>query len=292
MAALFPSRLPTGAEALRRGTDVLRAASVEEPALEAELLLRHVLGLDKTCFFLQLPDLLTDRQQRAFLGLLAQRREHKPVAYITGHREFYDVELNVGPGVLIPRPETELVVERCLELLRQRVSAAGNARFVDVGTGSGAIALVVARHLPAVDVIAVDRSPEALVIAGYNARLLRISGRVRFLASDLLSAVQEPVDVVAANLPYVRTGDWEALPPEIRDHEPRLALDGGSDGLDVIGRLLAQLPSRLRPGGAAVFEIGHDQGDAVRRLALALTGAPATILPDLAGHDRVAVVSL
>ncbi|HZU76684.1 MAG TPA: peptide chain release factor N(5)-glutamine methyltransferase [Dehalococcoidia bacterium] len=290
MVAPFSTTPGTTADALRRGTIALRAAGVEEPQLEAELLLRHVLGLDKTCFYLRLSEPLTERQQRAFLELLAQRRAHKPAAYIVGQRAFYDLELRVGPGVLIPRPETELVVEHCLALLRERVAAHGSARFVDVGTGSGAIALVIAKHLPAVEVLAVDQSPEALVIAGYNARLLRLSGRVRFAQSDLLDAVREPVDVVAANLPYVPTAEWEQLPPEIREHEPRAALDGGPDGLDVIRRLFAQLPGCMRPGGAAVLEIGHGQGAAVQELARELAGVPAAIEPDLAGRDRIAVL--
>jgi release factor glutamine methyltransferase len=292
MAALFSTGPITAAEALRRGTMALRAAGAEEPQLEAELLLRHVLGLDKTCFYLRLPEALTSRQQRAFQDLLAQRREHKPVAYITGRREFYDLELHVEAGVLIPRPETELVVERCLELLRGRVTQVGHASFVDVGTGSGAIALVIARQLPAADVTAVDCSPAALVVAGYNARLLRLSGRVRFLESDLLEAAAGPFDVVAANLPYVPTAECETLSPEIRDHEPRIALDGGEDGLELIRRLLSQLPSRLHAGGHAVLEIRSGQGEQVRQLAHELCGAPTEILSDLAGHDRVAVISL
>lgn len=287
-----PNQPPTGTDALRRGTAALRAGGIDEPALEAELLMRHLLGLDKTSFYLRLPQLLTAEQQRGFLKLLGERAAHKPSAYITGHREFYGLDFYVEPGVLIPRPETELLVERALALASERIQRGEQVRMVDVGTGSGVIALSIAKHLPAVDVLATDLSTEALVIAGYNAKRLRVAGRVRFLPGDLLDAVRGHLDLVTANLPYVPTAIWRTLAPEVRDFEPRQALDGGDDGLDQIRRLIGQLRGRVRPGGAAILEIGFDQGEAVRQLCRDIACAACTIHRDLAGKDRVAVIAL
>lgn len=287
-----PNQPPTGTDALRRGTAALRAAGIEEPALEAELLLRHVLGLDKTYFYLHLPELLTAEQQRAFLKLLGDRAAHKPAAYITGHREFYGLDFRVQPGVLIPRPETELVVELCLHFARERIEHGERVRFADVGTGSGAIAIAFARHTPAAEVLATDRSGEALVIAGYNAKQLRVAGRIRFFEGDLLDPIPGQLDLVAANLPYVPTAVCDSLAPEVRDWEPRQALDGGPDGLDQIRRLFAQLPARVRPGGAVVLEIGHDQGPALLELAAGLPRSRTSISKDLSGHDRVVLIEL
>ncbi|HZQ38506.1 MAG TPA: peptide chain release factor N(5)-glutamine methyltransferase [Dehalococcoidia bacterium] len=282
---------PTAAVAMQRAVVQLRAAGIEEPQLEAELLLRHVLGLDKTCFYLRLPEALSARQYERFLDLLGQRLKRRPLAYITGHREFYDLDLHVAPGVLIPRPETELLVEWALRLARTPERSGHALTFVDVGTGSGAIALAVAKHLPRVEVFATDRSPAALAVAGYNARRLRLAGRVRFLQGDLLEPVPGQVDLVAANLPYVPTAVWETLAPEVRDHEPRAALDGGRDGLEQIRRLIGQLRARLRRSGAAVLEIDPSQAAAVMELAAAV-GCTAAVCPDLAGLDRAVVMEM
>ncbi len=282
---------PTAAAAMQRAVVQLRAAGIEEPQLEAELLLRHVLGLDKTCFYLRLPEALSERQYERFLDLLGQRVKRKPLAYITGHREFYDLDLHVAPGVLIPRPETELLVEQVLRLARVPERAGRPLTFVDVGTGSGAIALAVAKQLPQLEVFATDCSPAALAVASFNARRLRLAGRVRFLQGDLLDPLPGQVDLVAANLPYVPTAVWETLAPEVRDHEPRTALDGGRDGLDQIRRLIGQLPAHLRPGGGAVLEIDPAQAATVADLASAAGATPA-ILPDLAGQARLLVMEM
>lgn len=291
MPRLTTANAPTAASAMQRAVIQLRAAGIEEPQIEAELLLRHVLGLDKTCFYLRLPEALSESQYDRFLDLLGQRLKRKPLAYITGHREFYDLDLHVAPGVLVPRPETELLVEQTLKLAWAPQRAGQRLTFADVGTGSGAIALAVAKHLPSVEVFATDCSPATLAVAGYNARRLRLAGRVRFLQGDLLDPVPGQVDLVAANLPYVPTSVWETLAPEVRDHEPRAALDGGADGLDQIRRLMGQLPGRLRSGGAAVLEVDPAQAGAVADLALAI-GAPATILPDMAGLARAVVMEM
>ena len=283
----------TGHEALRRAVVTLRASGIEDPEIEAEVLLRHVLQLDRAYLFLRLPEEIGAEQLAEYQRLIGRRVAHTPTAYLTGRREFYAMSFAVGPGVLIPRPETEHVVDAVLEVGRELLAERGRATVVDVGTGSGAIALAVARHLPALRVLATDTSPAALAVAGLNAKRLRLAGRVTFLQGDLLDPLQEPVDIIAANLPYIPTDLWHELPPESREHEPRAALDGGEDGLRVIDRLLASAPSHLSPGGAVVLEIQFDQAEPLRNLvAERIPGAAVEIRKDLAGHDRVAVIRI
>lgn len=278
--------------ALRRGTAVLRAAGMEEAPLEAELLLRHVLGLDKTFFYLRLGDGLSEEQQREYDALLTQRVAHRPTAYLTCHREFYGLDFHVEPGVLIPRPETELLVDEALAQIQQRLDAQRHVAFVDVGTGSGAIAIAVAKAKPAAEVFATEISPAALAIAQYNARRLRVAGRIRFLPGDLLEPLPVAADVIAANLPYIPSADVDALPPELRENEPRLALDGGADGLALIRRLLHHAPAKAKPGGVLLLETAFDQAQAVAALAEEVAGGPVRLLRDLAGYERVVVVPL
>lgn len=276
---------------LRRGVVTLRAAGVEEPELEAEVLLRHALGLTRAHLFARLPAEVDDGGERRYRECLRRRLMRVPVAYITGHREFYDLDLAVAPGVLIPRPETEHVVEEALRIGREMLAQRDHVTVADAGTGSGAIALAMAKHLPAARVIAIDQSSAALAIADLNAKRLRLAGRVTFLPGDLLAPLTEPVDIVVANLPYIPTAEIERLQPEVRDHEPREALDGGPDGLRVICRLLTQTPAHLRPGGALVLEIGHDQAGALTaEVVRLLPGAEVAFVPDLAGIQRVAIV--
>lgn len=281
----------TGQEALRRGVVALRAHGVEDAELEAEVLLRHVLQLDRAYLFLRLPDELGAEQHEAYERLIARRVAHTPTAYLTERREFYSLSFAVGPGVLIPRPETEHVVEAALEAGRALLTVRERVTLVDAGTGSGAIALAVAKHLPALRVLATDNSRAALAIADLNAKRLRLAGRVTFLQGDLLEPVPEPVEIITANLPYIPTAVWASLPPEIRDHEPREALDGGEDGLHVIDRLLIQARAHLSPGAVVILEIQYDQAAALTALVEdRLPGAAVEIRKDLAGHDRVAVV--
>lgn len=281
----------TGQEVLRRAVVTLRVSGIEDPEIEAEVLLRHVLQLDRAYLFLRLPDELSAEQVEEYERLVRRRVAHTPCAYLTERREFYSMSFAVGPGVLIPRPETEHVVEAVLGLGRELLARQERVTFADVGTGSGAIALTVAKQLPALRVLATDISPAALAVAGLNAKRLRLAGRVTLLEGDLLDPVNEPVELIAANLPYIPTDVWAELPPEIREHEPRLALDGGGDGLRVIDRLLGQVPAHLSPGGSVVLEIAFDQGGALRRMVdERLPGASVEIRRDLAGLDRVAVI--
>ena len=291
-------------EALQRASHALAEAGSEEAALEAELLLAHALGTDRTHLYQRLSDGLPPDAATAFDALLRRRLAHEPTAYIVGRREFFGLEFEVTPAAIIPRPETETLVELVLDFCASRTAGDG-VRIADVGVGCGAIAVTLAVSLPQAEVIAVDISAEALALARRNAERHGVAARIDFREGDLLTplaAHPEPkpgvsrdssrtVDVIAANLPYVRTADFEAGPPEIREHEPRLGLDGGPDGLDLIRRLLRDAPSYLEAGGALFAEIGEEQGEAARALAVGcFPRAQIEIKQDLSGLDRVLVV--
>ena len=308
-------------EALHRAAQALAEAGSEEAALEAELLLAHALGTDRTHIYQRLPDDLPPAAAAAFEALLRRRLAHEPVPYITGRKEFYGLEFEVTPAAIIPRPETETLIELVLGFTGERGLA--TPRIADVGVGCGAIAVTLAVSLPQAEVIAVDISAEALALARRNAERHGVAERIRFREGDLLAPLaahpvaggdspgREPVegaahpepkpggsrgssrrvDVIAANLPYVRSADFEASPPEIREHEPRLGLDGGHDGLRLIGRLLRDAPAYLKPGGALFAEIGEEQGEAALSLARAcFPQARIEVKQDLSGLDRVLVV--
>jgi release factor glutamine methyltransferase len=276
------------AQALHEATEALRAAGIEDAAwLEAEVLLRHALDLDRAHLYARLQEDLSSGDQAVFHSLLARRLAHEPTAYIVGQREFYGLDLETTPAALIPRPETELLVEEALS----RACGREPLLIVDVGTGNGAIAVALAVHLPQAVLVAIDLSRDALSLAVRNARRHAVESRVSFLQADLLAPLAQAADLIVANLPYVRSADWEGLPPEIREHEPRAALDGGPDGLREIERLLGQAPPYLRPGGSLLVEVGPPQ--AAPALALArrcFPDAAARILPDAAGLDRLLAI--
>ena len=264
-------------------------ARSDEAGLEAELLLAHALNTDRTHLYQRLRDELTPQAESAFDALLRRRLAHEPTPYILGHKEFYGLEFEVTPDAIIPRPETETLVELVLDCARS--ASAGEMRIADVGVGCGAIAVALAVNLPEAEIIAIDISPQALALARRNAESHTVVDRIRFLEGDLLEPLDALVDVIVANLPYVRSGDFEAAPPEINEHEPRLGLDGGPDGLRLIERMLRDAPPCLKPGGALLAEIGEEQGEAARTLAsAAFPRARIEVKQDLSGLDRVLAV--
>ena len=295
---------------LRRAREQLRAAGIEDPEIEAELLLRQALRGDsaelpsKGWLLQRLGDGASASSRDALAALLARRLHHEPSAYITGMREFWGLEFEVTPDVLIPRPETELLVEKAIECAhspRTPLSSQGEGtgvrtapsalRLVDVGTGSGAVAVALAKALPAATVIATDASRGALAVARRNATRHGVEPRISFRHGDLLLPLDCYVDFIVANLPYVPEADWRGLEPEVKDHEPSLALVGGEDGLDLIRALLHQAPRYLRPGGAICLEFGAGQENGVIDLARQLVpGAKIEVAPDFAGIPRVLIV--
>lgn len=279
------------AQALRRGEEALRAAGIEDARLEAEVLLRHALGLDRAALFARLHEPIAQRH-RQYDRLLRRRLSHEPTAYIVGHREFWGLELECTPAALIPRPETELLVEEAIRLVGSGVKGQGACEIVDVGTGNGAIAVALAVSLPAARIVAVDVSRGALALARRNASRHGVADRVSLVQGDLLSPLGRPADLIVANLPYVPSDRWGALAPEIREHEPRAALDGGPGGTTLLERLLTQAPACLRRPGWLLAEIGEDQGDRLRQIAAAhFPEGRIKVKQDLAGLDRLLVIA-
>ncbi len=277
---------PTVAALLREAAAGLVGSST--PRLDAELLLAHVLGWPRARLLAERDYGVAPVQAAAFGELVARRATGEPVAYLVGHRDFYGLELLVTPATLVPRPETELLVELALAEARRMLAGPGAPlRIADIGTGTGAIAIALAANLPAARVYAVDLSAEALEVAGRNVARHGLAERVALLRGDLLAPLPEPVDMIVSNPPYTIFAEVE---PNVRDHEPRLALDGGPDGAAIYRRLLAAAPAYLRPGGAVLLEIGAWQGELVAALLRErLPDAAVRVQQDLAGHERVAM---
>lgn len=277
-------------DALREGKVRLRDAELDLSELEAESLLQHTLGLDRAGLFRDLGQPIGDDRLATYRALLDRRCAHEPTAYIIGHREFFGLDLRVTPAALIPRPETETLVQSAIDFVRSTLPHR-EVSIVDVGTGSGAIAIALAANLPNANITATDLSAEALDLARENARANGVAERIQFVQGDLLEPIREPADVIAANLPYVTSSEWQALPLELKDNEPKLALEGGSDGLDLVRRLLAEAPARLTPAGALFEEVGDGHASAVLSLAAdAFPTARIEMAPDLAGTPRVLCV--
>lgn len=285
----------TVGEALRWAADRLRG-EVGRPQLEAELLLAHVLHRTRAALLAHPEAMLDPPHTQRFRDLVARRVAGTPLPYIRGHVEFFGLDFLVTPDVLIPRPETEHLVELALDRVQQHAPRV----VVDVGTGSGCIAVSLAARAPALRIIATDISGAALSVARANAVRHDVAKRLDWVQCDLLEPFAGPLDLILSNPPYVATPDWSVLPVSVR-HEPRRALLAGPEGLDAIARLLTQAAERLAPDGSLFVEIGEQQGDAARALAQAAFSRclrtdndvlSITVYPDLSGRDRVLAVSL
>jgi release factor glutamine methyltransferase len=275
-------------EALQEGKRLLSPVS-DEPGVDAELLLRHVLKFDRGQLYRRLTEGLDQSLEELFRALLARRVAHEPTPYILGRKEFFGLEFEVTQAAIIPRPETEMLVEEAIAFVRDRPGDQP-VLVADVGTGSGAIAVSLARALPSVQVIATDTSPDALSLAQRNARRYPSAQPIRFLNGDLLDPIEISVDLIVANLPYIPTSDWTRLAPEIL-REPRQGLEGGPDGLREIARLLATAPGHLNQDGGLILEIGDQQAQAATALAIrAFPKGRTRVEQDLSGRDRMLVV--
>ena len=275
-------------EALRQAEAQIALQNIPDARIEAELLLMHALGIQRAELYARLAEPLPSAVGDKFEALVERRLRHEPAAYILGRHEFYGIELYVDSRVLIPRPETELLVETALVFVEQRFGKEQPCSILDVGTGSGAIAIVLALHLPRARIYATDTSSGAIDVAGVNCTRHGVNGRVELLLGDLLDPLSRSVDLIVANLPYVKDADIPQLMPEIRDFEPVAALAGGADGLDKVRLLLAQSKGHLLPRGAVMLEIGLGQAEeAVSIAARHFPESKVDLLKDFAGIERV-----
>lgn len=279
-------------EAMRRTREAFSARHIEDASLEAEILLRHILKMGRAQLYTEPEKELTLQQIQTYQSLVERRLSGEPSAYITGHREFYSLDFYVDRRVLIPRPESELLIDKAIEFAHKQADVP-RPLIADVGTGSGALAICLAIHLPEATVFAIDISRAALEVAAINCQRHKVERRVHLLQGNLLEPLSESMDIIVANLPYVATKETAHLSPEVRDFEPKVALFSGEQGLNLMAELLAQAPAKLRKEGALFMELGEGQ----ERAALALArkhfpGAEAKLWPDLRSIDRVLALTL
>ena len=281
---------------LKRGIEQLRTARISSFTLAAELLLLHATGRDRTWIYSHPEEVLSEEIATQFFELIRRRASGEPTQHLTGKQEFWGLEFGVSPDVLIPRPETEHLVEVALDRLAVREVRAGRdprltgrgVRIVDIGTGSGCIAIALAKELPGAEVYATDISVKALALAKKNALRHGFQERIRFLESNLLGSLSSvKFDLITSNPPYIALSEAESLPVEVRDHEPREALFGGPEGYEIYGDLVLQASKQLKPGGLLVLELGYKSLPAVRPLLDRSEWANVGVTKDLAGIDRV-----
>ena len=280
-------------EALQSTTQTLCRAGIADASVEAELLLGYVLGMSKTQIYTKPERSLTSVETKRLWHLVRRRLDHEPAAYILGHCEFYGIDFYIDHHTFIPRPETELLVEKAGELA-QRISHQGEQiTIADIGTGCGAIAVSLALALPQVKIYATDVSAAALQVAEINCRRHGVNSQVKLLQGNLLESLPQPVDMIVANLPYIKNCEFGDLSPEIRDYEPTMALAGGEDGLDRIKQMLEQMPGKLSYGACFLLEIGQGQGEMVTSLIKSyFPEVSIELISDLGGIERVVKVVL
>ena len=277
-------------KALCSTNHTLSTAGIDDAPIEAELLLCHVLGISKTQLYTETERPLSSAETNNVQRLIQRRLLHEPVSYILRRCEFYGIEFYIDHRALIPRPETELLVEKAIEAVRHRPPVE-NFTIADIGTGSGVVAISLALALPQAKIYATDISALALQVAEINCRHHQVDNQVELLQGNLLEPLPVRVDMIVANLPYIRNSELQALSPGIVNFEPIIALAGGEDGLDKIRQMLEQIPEKLNHGGHFLLEIGQDQGKAVTSLIKKhFPKASVELIPDLSGIDRVVEV--
>ena len=277
-------------EVVQQTHRTLEACHIPDARLEAEVMLMNVMQMQRHDLFSQQETEVSGLQEQALAEIMERRLKREPLAYILQYKEFYGVNLLVNPNVLIPRPETESMVEHALFMALMGMETP-DLVIADVGTGTGAIAINLALHLPAARIYAMDNADAVLDVAAYNIRAHNVADRITLAKGDLLEPLPEQVDLILANLPYVLTDRIPTLQPEVQ-WEPASALDGGSDGLDLIRRLLTQAPERLKEHGIILLELDPEQVPAVEELARQLfPEAETSVEKDLAQRDRIFVIN-
>jgi release factor glutamine methyltransferase len=283
-----PDGARTAAEVRRALTAKFHAAGLDSPDLDSRILIGHALGLDHAALAAAATRRLGADEENAIAALASRRLTGEPVARILGYKEFWSLPLRVDAATLVPRPETETVVEAALAAIDAGGPRSRKLRIVDLGTGSGALILALLSELQNAFGIATDTSTKALVVARDNARRLALS-RARFIACNMAAALRGPFDAIVSNPPYIASGDIATLAPDVRDFDPHLALDGGTDGLEFYRAIAAAAPTLLAPGGALVVELGIGQAEPVAQLFAAAGLAPSPPYPDLNGTPRALV---
>ena len=278
--------MATIASARRMLTDRLRQAGIDSAETDARLLIAQALGIDRAELIANGERALNGDETKAIDALAARRLKREPVARIFGHKEFWSLSLQVGPAVLLPRPETETVIEAALDAVARDARQMERLRILDIGTGSGALLLALLSELPNAVGIGSDISAAALEIARANAGRSDLADRATFVACDIAAGLQGPFDLIVSNPPYVARGDIASLAPEVRDYDPALALDGGADGLDGYRAIVADARRMLAPGGKLIVELGMGQEPAVRALFTKAGLTVAAARDDLAGIPR------
>jgi release factor glutamine methyltransferase len=273
----------------QHAAEKLKAVDVDAPRLSAEVILAHTLNITRTQLLAQLDRTLGPDELRRFQIDLERVLQDEPLAYVVGHREFYDLDLITDRRALIPRPETECLVELALDRFCDHPAPV----IADIGTGCGDIAVTLAKHLPRARVIATDLSADAVELARENTQRHGVAGRIDFRVGNLLEPITEALDLLATNLPYINDKDWPFLQKTIRGHEPKMAFLGGPDGLDLVRAMLKDAPRVVRPGSLILMEIGAYQGDDVTAIArLHFPIAQISVRPDYGGLDRLAVIEV
>jgi release factor glutamine methyltransferase len=277
---------------LKEATAYLELHKIDQPRLNAELLLSHMLGISRIECYLQFERPLKTAERERYKILLRRRAGREPLQYITGEAEFMSLPFRVTTGVLIPRPETEILVEKAIDRVKQKSEK--EPAILDIGTGSGCIAVSLAAFLTHARITAVDQSEQALQIAKENADLNAVSDRILFRQCDIMTSFNRKelgsFDLIVSNPPYIRTEDLKSLAPEIMDHEPAAALDGGPDGLNYYRRYATVLPDCLRPAGTVFLEIGAKQAHDVTEIFKNGPWSGMRLFQDLAGLDRVVMM--
>jgi release factor glutamine methyltransferase len=283
----------TLAEAINNAANLLSTAGITNARLDAEVLLSHIIVKDRVWLITHRDDVLDEKLQRDFADMIQRRTRREPLQHIIGNQEFWGLVFKVSPDVLIPRPETEFIVEAALAIVQDRNTL---VRIIDLCTGSGCIAVSLAKELTAARVIATDVSEKALAVARENTRRHGVSEHIRFLLGDLFEPLEEldirgQMDIIVSNPPYVQAGVLSTLQPEVRDYEPEIALISGPEGTEMAKRIIQRAPEYLKKNGALIMEMGLGQAKALTRMVEA-TGAYgySELLKDLAGIERVLIV--
>lgn len=280
--------LPSLREELRHVEGIFDSHHIADARFEAELLLMHTLGVGRAELYVRLEESLSSAADEWFLHLVQRRCNHEPTAYILKHCQFYGIDFYIDSRALIPRPESELLVEEGLKFASQRFPPSAPCLVADVGTGSGALAITLALYLPQVEIYATDISAAALEVASINSEKHHVAKKVHLLLGDMLHPLPQRVNIIIANLPYIRDAELCGLSPEIKDFEPMVALAGGANGLDKICQFLSQAEQKLLTGGLLLLEIGQRQADAVTSLARShFPNAQIDLISDLGGIKRV-----